>query len=120
MLKFRHIAKPYKPSAELKGDTWQYLQYNFIEQKDQYAGKKLSVLLKDLEFDIKFFIKVFLTTMLLKVIKQLYVTGFLFDQPFSEIELRKIKDVYGFNWTKHPYDFFKNQVVKNTWVIARL
>jgi hypothetical protein len=35
--------KPYKPFTEFKGDTLQYLQYNFIERKDQYKGKKLEV-----------------------------------------------------------------------------
>jgi hypothetical protein len=132
------INKPYRPFAAFKGDTLQYLQYNFVERKDQYQGKKLEVLLNDLEFNIKYLYQGGFANdqtkgqdMTISFYDaethddrslrgyKLYVLGFLFDAPFSITELDKIDKKYGYNWTKHHYDFFKNQVVKDTWVIAR-
>lgn len=43
----------YKPFSEFKGDTMQYLNYNFVEHKDHYIGKPFSVLYNDLEFPVK-------------------------------------------------------------------
>lgn len=43
----------YKPFTEFKGDTLQYLNYNFVEHKDQYIGKPFSVFYHDLEIPVK-------------------------------------------------------------------
>lgn len=43
----------YKPFAEFNGDTLQYLNYNFVDHKEQYIGKPFSILYNDLEFPVK-------------------------------------------------------------------
>ena len=43
----------YKPFSEFKGDTMQYLNYNFVDHKDQYIGKTFSVLYHNLEIPVK-------------------------------------------------------------------
>lgn len=45
----------YKSLAECNNDTLQYLLANFKDNKQQYIGKKMSVLLNDLEFAIEDF-----------------------------------------------------------------
>lgn len=43
----------YKPLQKFEGDTLKYLQTNFSEPQSFYKGKTLSVLLNDLEIDVK-------------------------------------------------------------------
>jgi len=43
----------YEPLHKFEGDTLKYLQTNFLTNKDFYKGKPLSLLLHDLEIDIK-------------------------------------------------------------------
>lgn len=45
----------YKPFSEFKGDTLQYLSYNFVGHKEQYNRKKLNALIDDLEIPVKSF-----------------------------------------------------------------
>jgi hypothetical protein len=42
----------YKPLASFEGDTVAYLEYNFTTRSKQYAGKKVSDILKDLELPV--------------------------------------------------------------------
>jgi hypothetical protein len=41
-----------------KGDTLGYVQHNFLDNKQMYAGKDLNTLLKDVEIPVKSFIPV--------------------------------------------------------------
>ena len=44
--------KPYKPAATFKGDTLQYLEYNYTIRSAQYEGKTVGEVLSDLEYPI--------------------------------------------------------------------
>lgn len=46
----------YKSLAECNNDTLQYILANFGDNKEQYIGKKVEVLLNDLEFEIEDFL----------------------------------------------------------------
>lgn len=46
----------YKSLAECNNDTLQYILTNFGDNKEQYIGKKVEVLLNDLEFEIEDFL----------------------------------------------------------------
>jgi hypothetical protein len=50
--KVKHT-KGYKSLNDFKGDTLKYLTYNLIERKNIYQGKPMSLLINDLEPDIK-------------------------------------------------------------------
>jgi hypothetical protein len=131
------VSKPYKSFAEFKGDTLQYLQYNFIDREDQYQGKKLEVLFNDLELDIKYFLKGVISndktkskslaisfydidTYMERSIKneKLYVLDFGLENLYSVDELDKINEAYGRSWTKHHRKFFDKQIVKSTYVVV--
>ena len=43
---------PYRPFQAFKKDTIQYLDYNFMLRNDQYVGKTVGELLKDLELPV--------------------------------------------------------------------
>ena len=45
-----------KSFSQFKGDSLNYLTNNFIDNKQKYIGKKLNVLLNDLEFEVKSYI----------------------------------------------------------------
>jgi hypothetical protein len=47
--------KKYRPLSEFNKDTIAYLRYNFITNKDKYVNKKVSLLVKDLEIQVKSF-----------------------------------------------------------------
>jgi len=44
--------KPYKPAATFKGDTLGYLEYNYALRGEQYKGKAVEVILKELEYPV--------------------------------------------------------------------
>ena len=44
--------KPYKPASTFKGDTLRYLEYNYAIRGEQYKGKTVEVILKELEYPI--------------------------------------------------------------------
>ena len=46
----------YRPLSEFNGDTAQYLNYNFVDHKNQYIGKPASLVLNKLELEIKSYI----------------------------------------------------------------
>ena len=43
---------PYRPFKSFNNDTIQYIDYNFLIRGEQYAGKKISELINDLELPI--------------------------------------------------------------------
>ena len=43
---------PYRPAATFKGDTLRYLEYNYSKRREQYIGKTVEVVLKELEYPI--------------------------------------------------------------------
>jgi hypothetical protein len=131
------VSKPYRPLAEFKGDTLKYLQYNFIERKDQYEGKKLSVLLKDLEFDIKYTYPSYLGNDVSRSDyiaisfyesdthstkrengEKLYVLGFRWEEPVMAADIDKIRKEYGESWTNHHQKFFGKQLLKDIYLIV--
>ena len=44
--------KPYKSAATFKGDTLRYLEYNYAIRSEQYKGKTVEVILKELEYPV--------------------------------------------------------------------
>ena len=44
--------KPYKPAETFKGDTVQYLEYNYRIRCEQYVGKTVGEILKELEYPV--------------------------------------------------------------------
>ena len=44
---------PYKSLTEFRNDTTAFILYNFIDRAEQYKGKKLTDIAKDLEIPIK-------------------------------------------------------------------
>jgi hypothetical protein len=131
------LSKPYKPFTEFKGDTLQYLQYNFIERKDQYEGKKLEVLLKDLEFNIKFSFPGYLGNDASKSDdvsiafydidtystkrennEKLCVMSFKWKEPIMATDVDKLRAEYGREWTTHHQKLYGKQVISDVYVVV--
>jgi hypothetical protein len=131
------LSKPYKPFAEFKGDTLQYLQYNFIERKDQYKGKKLEVLLKDLEFNVEYSYPGYRGNDASKSDdlslsfynsdrdadkrehdEALYVIGFKWTLPIMASEIDKIRKEYGIEWNKHYLKLYSNQIIQDIYIVV--
>ncbi|MDR2146596.1 MAG: hypothetical protein LBE91_09090 [Tannerella sp.] len=49
--------KPYKPAATFDGDTLQYLEYNYTKRSDQYIGKTVGEVLKELEYPVLYIVE---------------------------------------------------------------
>ena len=127
---------PYKAKAEFKGDTLQYLEYNFTKRSSQYVGKKVSDVLKDLELKVLHIaehtgtvggspstsgrlISLSLTVHQVEdkpnIHKDYYITV-LFEDPPSSAEYRAISGFSRENrnpvFTQKLYDFIKDRKVK--------
>jgi hypothetical protein len=49
---------PYKSFAYFNSDTVRFLEYNFTTRREQYEGKKVSELIKDMEFTVSHLVTV--------------------------------------------------------------
>ncbi len=129
------VSKPYKSFAEFKGDTLQYLQYNFIERKNQYQGKKLEVLLKDLEFDIKYNFPGYMDPSRSNNVslsfydndthinrmannEKLYILELGLKAPIMVAEIDKLRAEYGREWTKHHLKLYSKEVIRDVYVVV--
>ncbi|MDR0812066.1 MAG: hypothetical protein LBN23_07355 [Paludibacter sp.] len=50
------VVLPYKPVSAFKGDTAAYLEYNYTIRYEQYAGKTIGEIIKELEYPVLYVI----------------------------------------------------------------
>ena len=127
---------PYKAKAEFNQDTLQYLEYNFFKRNNQYKGKKVSDVLKDLDLPVLYVVD-FPRTVVLdgsgisttsnislavhppvgdkpNVLEDYYIV-IGFEEPLITDEFKKASDYSRENskpvFTQKLYDYLKDRVV---------
>jgi hypothetical protein len=132
---------PYKSWKEFNGDTIQYLEYNFTTRQEQYQGKKISEILKDLELPITNVgevtratgtnengqFKSQLVSMSLTIRQLAEVPSALYDYYitifFVDYKSKGVKFPPGEKWTSEMTDAIKDEeasnVCSNFYIIAR-
>ncbi|MFT4072243.1 MAG: hypothetical protein QM654_10065 [Dysgonamonadaceae bacterium] len=117
---------PYKPFSMFANDTTAFLRYNFNERADQYKGKKVSDVLRDLQISPKAFatastmylgkysgLCIFLdgNRWKLPAVKPQYI--YIYWEGLQNLEpvIKLYRQYDNDKWVQQHYDFFKDMTV---------
>lgn len=120
---------PYKPFSMFANDTTAFLRYNFNERADQYKGKKVSDVLRDLQIQPKAFVSI--SSIYLGKYKgiTIYIDNpldqkgeftdkarriYIYWPTLSSEREKLIKLIRAYDnevWVQQHYDFFKDMIV---------
>jgi hypothetical protein len=122
----------YKPFAEFNSDTVRFLEYNFMTRRKQYEGKKVSEVIKDMEFSVRHVANYVMRGHLLGGLAlgiwqagdkpdeglDYYVLIYFKNAPLRD-DFKKIFNIYEFytnnKFTPELYDFIKDLEVSMLW-----
>jgi hypothetical protein len=126
----------YKSFAEFNSDTVRFLEYNFTTRRKQYGGKKVSEVIKDMEFPITHVVEYAMSitdnSRLSKLSRlslgirragnqadsglDYYVEVWFKNQPLS-VDFKKVFNIYDparkFEFTPELYNFIKDMEVSS-------
>jgi hypothetical protein len=121
----------YREFKKFKGDSTNYLTYNFINNKEKYIGKKMDVLFNDLEFEVKSYIYIppfnnmyYVDCIMISFYNDQETTNRIGHKKKIDMLVIKLENpipvdlVYKLNndssdWSKTHYAFFGDKIVKN-------
>jgi len=115
------------PLAPVGSDTADFLQYNFIDHKDKYIGKKFAALMADMKLNVISitFVPIYDDGDYSEAVRlDFYDIGYFrnglkfyliitFQEKFKFMELYDISLKTNQGWSKEQYEYLKEKVIKD-------